>query len=192
MIRCFLYRRRLSACVDSDLELAPTLGRHVELCGSCRSFYNQELFIARNLARNARKERGTPSPFLQARVMAAIGHSDPQSRLQSWFAPLAWSGGLAAGFLLLLRTVHGPFAPHPVVTSADLNGVIKELTALKRSLPDQQKLQQWTGTVDQPLDQEMRSLIHDARSAAQMLVQNFLPDNLDHAATLPDPEKNQR
>ena len=192
MIRCFLYRRRLSACVDSDLEPAPALGRHVDLCGSCRSFYDQELSIARNLARNAGKERETPSPFLQARVMAAIARSDPPGRIRASFAPLAWTTGLAAGFLLLLRTVHGPFAPHPVMTSSDLNGVIKELTALKKSLPDQQKLQQWTGTVDQPLDQEMRSLIHDARSAAQMLVQNFLPDNLDHAATLPDPEKSQR
>lgn len=124
--------------------------------------------------------------------MAAVGRSSPAGRVRSSFAPLVWTAGLAAGFLLLLRALHGPFTPHPVVTSADLNGVIKELTALKQSLPDQQQLEQWTGTVDQPLDREMRSLIHDARSAAQLLVQNFLPDDLDRTASVPDTEKSHR
>lgn len=192
MIRCFLYRRRLSACVDSDLPLASALGRHVESCPNCRSFYTQELSIARNLERSAHKVRVAPSPFLESRVIAAVGRSDRPVRRRTSFTPLAWTAGLAAAFLLLLRVVHGPLAPHPVVTNADFNGVIKELTALKKTLPDQRKLEQWTGTVDQPLDQEMRSLMHDARSAAQMLVQNFVPDNLERAATIPDPEKNQR
>jgi hypothetical protein len=120
----------------------------------------------------------SPSPFLQARILAAVERSIPQTHIRPLFGRLAWAIASVAFCLLLVRAVHGPFAPRPVLSRAELSGVIKELTMLEKRMPDQQKLKQWSGTVDEPLDKEMRSLFNDARNVAQTLVQNFLPDTL--------------
>jgi hypothetical protein len=82
----------------------------------------------------------------------------------------------------LFLAVHGAFAPHPVAARPDLRGALKELTALEKRMPDQKKLEQWSGTVDMPLDKEMRSLLHDARNVAQTLVVNFLPQDMARSA----------
>ncbi len=79
---------------------------------------------------------------------------------------------------MALLLVHGPANRPPTLAPQDLTKVMRELATLEKQLPDEQKLEKWSGTVDTPLDKEMRSLMHDARGAAQVLVQNFLPDNL--------------
>ena len=76
MIRCFIYRRKLSACVDANLELEAGLRGHIQACQCCRRFYEQELTIARGLAGSAAKERVAPSPFLQVRVMTAVQRAE--------------------------------------------------------------------------------------------------------------------
>jgi len=182
MIRCFIYRRKLSTCVDAELELEAGLRGHIESCQPCRRFYQQEVLIARGLAGSAVKERVAPSPFLQARIMSAVERGERAPHTWSWARRLAWTAGLAVSCVALFLAVHGPLTPHPVVAPADVRGVLKELTALEKRMPDQQKIEQWSGTVDLPLDQEMRSLLHDARSVAQTLVVNFLPQDMARSA----------
>jgi hypothetical protein len=164
--------------VDAHNDPGPGLQRHLQACRACRRFYEQELSVSQGLTHSALKERVSPSPFLQARIISAVERSAPQTHIRPLVGRLAWTVASVAVCLLLVRAVHGPFAPRPVVSKADLSGVIKELTMLEKRMPDQQKLQQWSGTVDEPLDKEMRSLFNDARNVAQTLVQNFLPDNL--------------
>jgi len=182
MIRCFIYRRKLSACVDAENKLETGLRRHIEICQPCHRFYEQELSIARGLAGGAAKERVTASPFLRARVMTAIDRAERAPSRPVLSTRLAWAGGLAAACVILFLMVHGPLAPHRAVAPADVHGVLKELTKLGKEIPDQQKLQQWSGTVDLPLDKEMRSLLHDARNVAQTLVVNFLPEDMARSA----------
>ena len=182
MIRCFNYRRKMSACVDAELELEAGLRRHIESCKPCRLFYEQELSIARGLARSSTKERVAPSPFLQARIMAAVDREGTAAHPWPWVSRLAWAAGLAPACGALFYVVHGSFAPRPVAARPDLRGALKELTSLKKQMPDQQKLEQWSGTVDEPLDKEMRSLLHDARNVAQTLVVNFLPQDVARSA----------
>jgi hypothetical protein len=182
MIRCFINRRKLCACVDAELELEACLRHHIKICEPCRQFFQQELSIARGLARNAAKERVAPSPFLQARIMTAVERGDKVVQPWPWVSRMAWAAGLAVACVALFLAVHGPFAPHPVAAHPDVRGVLKELTALKKSMPDQQKIEQWSGTVDLPLDKEMRSLLHDARNVAQTLVVNFLPEDMARSA----------
>jgi hypothetical protein len=182
MIRCFIYRRKLSAIVDADVELGTGLRRHVEGCQPCQRFYEQELSIARCLARSAAKERVAPSPFLQARVMTAVDRGGGVAHPWPWVSRVAWAAGLAAACVALFLMVHGSLAPRPVVAPADVRGVLKEFTELEKRMPDQQKIEQWSGTVDQPLDKEMRSLLHDARNVAQTLVVNFLPQDMARSA----------
>src|SRR5262249_35063711 len=143
----------------------------------------QELSIARGLVRSATKERVAPSPFLQARIMAAVDRGSAAARPWPWVNRVAWTAGLAMACVALFFVVQGSFAPHPVTARRpDLRGAFKELTALEKRMPDQQKLEQWSGTVDQPLDKEMRSLLHDARNVAQTLVVNFLPQDVARSA----------
>jgi hypothetical protein len=182
MIRCFINRRKLSASVDADHELDPGLHRHVESCKPCQQFYEQELSLARALARSATKERVAPSPFLQARIMTAVDRGGAAAHSWPWVTRLAWTAGLATACVALFFVVHGPFTPHPVAARPDLRGALKELTTLEKRMPDQRKLEQWSGTVDQPLDKEMRSLLHDARNVAQTLVVNFLPQDMARSA----------
>lgn len=182
MIRCFNYRRKLSACVDAELELETGLRRHIEGCKPCQQFYEQELSIARGLARSASKERVAPSPFLQARIMASVDRGDAATHPWPWVIRLGWTAGLATACVALFFAVHGSFAPRPVASHPDVRGVLQELTKLEKQIPDQQKLGQWSGTVDQPLDKEMRSLLHDARNVAQSLVVSFLPQDMARSA----------
>lgn len=182
MIRCFIYRRKLSACVDAEFELETGLRRHIESCKPCQQFYEQELSISRGLTRSATKERVAPSPFLQARIMTAVDRGGATAHSWPWVSQLAWTTGLATACVALFLVVHGSFAPRPMAARPDLRGALKELTALEKRMPDQQKLEQWSGTVDQPLDKEMRSLLHDARNVAQTLVVNFLPQDMARSA----------
>ena len=182
MIRCFIYRRRLSACVDTDHELEPGLRRHIESCRPCQHFYERERLIARGLVRTAAKERVAPSPFLQARILAAVDRGDAVTRSWPWATRLAWAAGLATACVAVFLVVHNSFAPRPVAPRPNVRGVLRELTALETRMPDQRKLEQWSGTVDMPLDKEMRSLLHDARNVAQTLVVNFLPQDMARSA----------
>ena len=182
MIRCFINRRKLSACVDAEREPGAVLRGHIENCQSCHQFYEQELSIARGLARSAAKDRFAPSPFLQARVMTAINRGGRVAQARPFVGRLAWAAGLSVACVAVLLAVHGPFAPQPVVARPDVRGMLKELNALETHMPDQQKIQQWSGTVDLPLDKEMRSLLHDARNVAQTLVVNFLPEDMARSA----------
>ena len=182
MIRCFIYRRKLSACVDAELELEAALRGHIESCQPCQRFYQQEVSIARGLAGSAVKERVSPSPFLQARIMTAVERGERAPHQWPWVNRLGWAAGLAVACVALFLVIHGPLTPHPVVAPADVRGVLKEWTKLENQIPDQQKLERWSGTVDLPLDKEMRSLLHDARSVAQTLVVNFLPQDVARSA----------
>lgn len=91
----------------------------------------------------------------------------------------------AITLLLILRVLQGTPAPAPTASPAQLSGVLQEAAVLDQQLPDSQKLGQWTTNMAQPLDKEMRLLFNDARGAAQMLVQNFLPESVAHSFDQP-------
>jgi hypothetical protein len=178
MMPCFLYRRKLSAHVDANLDLAPTLQRHLGRCAGCRRFYEQDLSIARSLARSADKERVAPSPFLQPRIMAAIERSGRTASAHRPVRRLAWAIGAAAVLMLAVWATYDARLPRQGLTKPELAAAIQELAALETKLPNDQTLRTWSGTLDKPLDTEMVSILHDARSAAQALVNNLLPDSL--------------
>jgi hypothetical protein len=177
MIRCLFYRRNLSASVDAELELGPGLRRHLQDCLGCRRFYEQELSVARGLARTAGAERVPPPAFLQARILSCVRRGGRPVRPRPIWPRLAWAAGLAAALMVGFRAIRPRVAHQPGPTAPALARVQQGLAALERRLPDEKKLQRWSGTVEQPLDREMQALFHDARFAAQTLVNNFLPES---------------
>jgi anti-sigma factor RsiW len=186
MILCFFYRHKLSMRVDSGLDPEPALQRHIERCEACRASYQQEMLVARGLTQSADLERVASPPFLQARILAAVERSTETVRPRSPLRPLAWATVLAIVLILASRAIHVPRSSPPVLGASDVSSLIGELAALENSLPDKHELAEWSGTLDKPLDTEMRSLVHDARTATHALVQNFLPDSL---ARLDAPEQ---
>jgi hypothetical protein len=175
---CFFYRRKLASLVDAGRKLGPGLQRHVNECAACRRFYQEDQAVARSLARGSGQERVAPTPFLQGRIIAAVKRVDQPAPTWLPWGRLAWTVGAAAGVVLIFNLVRAPVTPQPVITGPDLARVEREWGALQKRLPDEKKLQHWSGTVDQPLDKEMHALFHDARFAAITLVNNFLPDSL--------------
>jgi hypothetical protein len=100
-------------------------------------------------------------------------------------------GGLIAMLVMILYAVHGPTSSARLSTARNVSSVGKELAKLEERFPDQQRLSQWSATVDEPLDTELHSLFHDARNLAQGLVRNFVPDSLTQSLTAPtDPQAN--
>jgi len=154
------------------------LRRHLRECARCRRFYNEQLSVARGLAGAADRERATPSPFLQGRIMAAVDRSARPAPARFGLRRLVWLAGMAAALALVFRFAHGPLQPRPTLAPADPSTVAREFAALEQRLPDERKLGQWSGSLDQPLDDEMRSLLHDAQNAAQTLAFGFLPDSM--------------
>lgn len=180
---CMFYRQRLASCVDAGHVLSAGLQRHLVKCPECRQFHERELFLARSLAGSAHEERTTPSPLLQSRIMAAVDQVTRPKVVRYPLPRLVWATGLAVALVLVFRTFHHPVPSHPNLAAPDVSVVVREFAALERNLPNSERIGQWGGELDEPLDREMRSLYHDARGAAQALVYNFLPDGLVRPST---------
>jgi hypothetical protein len=44
------------------------------------------------------------------------------------------------------------------------------------NLPNEKQLARWAGNLDEPLQNEMKSVVHDAETAANALADNFVPE----------------
>ncbi len=77
--------------------------------------------------------------------------------------------------------IYRPSPPRPAPAAPAT--VVRQWAALEQRLPTDRQLQQWTSELDKPLDQEMRAIWHDTRSAVETLAQGFLPDTLQQDLT---------
>jgi hypothetical protein len=151
-------------------------------------------WLTRQLLTTAEAQRALPSPFLRTRILAAIDRSqsnEPVAGWEHWWLRLGVRFGAVATFFaafVIAAVVWRQHTPPPRAAvqqpapSAVTPALLENLTG-RLSRADGQKLLEWSQSLEQPLDQELQSLVNDAKSALGSLARNFLPDNVP---TLPD------
>ena len=182
MLTCWFYRRFISSCIDTDRSLPGQVESHLRHCAECRQFSDAGRQIAERLADEAQSESVLPPPFLHGKILASL--NKPASQEAGGPFQPAWPA-IALIFCLLL--VGALFIRHrerlgellqPAVSMAQATSNAIGLLAATAKIPSEEKLLEWSQKLDQPLETELQSVIHDARSALAGLAHNFLPDDL--------------
>ncbi len=211
MIICWFYKNILAGLWDENSIWTPILHHHRRVCPSCRQFHQIQARVSERLMAGAPGLKTSPSPFLHARIMAAINRHEregkPAVRLIrfAWTAPLA-SVGLAVLFLLVLLQWQDPAISSAISGRASLAGSSLPAAPLEPEAFDQlthlaaesrqhlanafaplvpqlmstnsPRLGDWGTVLAYPLEQEIGRVVDDAKSAVQVLAQNFLPNHL--------------
>lgn len=182
MITCRLYRRIILSSVDADTALPDRTRKHVRNCSDCRDVYASQTGIARQLRADAGFARQEPSPFLHARIMSSFAHSQMNAERKHeriWFG---WASALTTVCFLLAGVIwlRNQPAPDP------LDGFQRPLASAPAApeppvvlvLPDGSQMRQWTVKLDEPLQTEMNLVVNNTKTAANALVNNFVPEKM--------------
>lgn len=178
---CIRKRFRISSIIDTGESLPDDLTRHLETCASCREFYARQRAVAGMLQRPVADEEPYPDG-LNASIMRAIDEPDdsaayaaPRRRQFSpWLPPLAFASvALLAALYLVVRQ---PDPEEPVLASSEPAAI--EEVVVQETAPSEY-IRSWSIAINQPLDNELESVVADARSAVQFLAFNFLPEKTE-------------
>lgn len=182
-MRCWIYRHFLSRHLDSGKALPRGLQLHLESCPCCRQEYESQLRVIRQLTADTQGWRQAPSPFLHSRIMGSIAEpvSEPDRPAKSFrFARAYALAGCGVALLLALVLVQRTylFSPEPESAST-APSLLPRLAQLAPQLNQagSQKVVEWTDALERPLEREIQLVLGDARSAARLLADNFLPTN---------------
>ncbi|MBI2950098.1 MAG: hypothetical protein HYY23_20890 [Verrucomicrobia bacterium] len=182
MLTCWVYRQKISESLDAGHALPRTLPNHLQSCRSCRDFYEAGLQINELLASGAGRERVSSPPFLQGKILTALNDSregpHPGRIRLAWAATAFAVAAVLVGAWFLWHQPPLQPQPQPVVRSGQNPGQAAEWFAAAARLPSEDTLLEWGQKLDQPLETELKSVLHDARKALASLAQNFLPDEL--------------
>jgi hypothetical protein len=181
MIKCWHYRRIISSSVDEGAALPRPAQNHIRTCPACREHHESETRIARQLSTSAGARRRSPSPFLHARIMSSVADSQsvsaervPMPGRLGWAVALVMACILGTGILWLR---HRPSPDGSVAPLASRSAPVSHEPLLPVKL-DALQLRQWTTKLDEPLENEMKYVVNDAKTAMNSLADNFLPDKL--------------
>jgi len=182
MITCRLYQKIIFNRVDAAAALPDRTRRHVENCSACRDVYRSQTEMARQLRAGADFEKREPSPFLHARIMSSISRSEMNAERKHeriWFG---WAFALTTICFLLAGVIwlRNQSSSDPV--DGFQRPLAGALTApelpMALNLPDGTQMSQWTVKLDEPLQTEMDLVVNNSRTAANALVNNFMPEEL--------------
>jgi hypothetical protein len=194
---CWLYRTIASFRLDSGKPLPSRIENHLGHCPSCQRFYTGHQRIVKTLVQTAGQAHPEPSPFLHARIMRSIEESHrPQRASGMWWK---WGIGLAglAGLLLVLIVLqHNGGDPEPPATMAGSSRPDSPRVASEEPegepMPAQvplinpESLVALGRMLDQPLENELQLVVHDARTALRGLAQTFIPERVLGTTLDPD------
>ena len=177
MITCWYYKKVIARSLDETQGLPAGAAQHVNDCPGCRHFYEVERALTRQLTAGAQLHVQLPPPFLRAKIMAAL-HRRPQTDVPSRrLIPAVWATALvivSAGFFLFIRDSQHPEARRPSAPSPTFQVAAQKAANDIRPLVALNAIE-WSQVLDQPLEVEMQSVIRDAKTAIQLVAQNFLP-----------------
>jgi hypothetical protein len=182
MITCRLYQKTILSSVDAGTALPARTQRHLQNCSECRRVYESQTAVARQLRDHADSETREPSPFLHARIMSSIGYSQLNAERKYERIWIGWAFGLATVCLLLAGVIWVRNRPSP--ESSD--GFPRPLAGMPGdpdlpmalNLPNGTQMRQWTVKLDEPLQTEMNLVVNNTKTAADALVNNFMPEEL--------------
>lgn len=175
---CIWKRQKISTAIDAGESLPDDLRAHLESCASCRAFYEGQRTLDRALQHPVADKEPYPAG-LNTAIMRAIRSPDEEVQVPAvrrrqfspWLTPLAFASvALLAAVYLLVRE---PKLDEPVLANvepAPIEDVVVQET------PPSDYIRSWSIAINQPLDNELESVVADARSAVQFLAFNFLPE----------------
>jgi hypothetical protein len=177
MKACSFYRKAVRWFAGSNARPPAWLQSHLRTCPGCRHVWDEEQQLSALLRASATRLQTIPA-FLHTRIMAGLENA-PEPGLaagwgRSWVRPaLVFGLALSLGAVLWVwrstrqetttpkLALSHPTAPGPLALA-----------------PAPAQLIAWSEKLDQPLQQEMDSVVHDARTALTSLGNNFLPSSL--------------
>ena len=173
---CHLNQWKISRWVDAHDDLSPHLQEHIAVCELCRRHFDEQTSVATLLSARAADVRREPPPFLHGKVMAALRHSDAETkpRFPRWAVVASVGLALVAVWFVVnpraAREVVAPlnFASRPMTNTISPGG--EPFPVLPRV-----SLAALNERLDQPFAQEASALMADVRSSVQLLAQNFVP-----------------
>lgn len=185
MITCWFCQRIVSIRFEANSGLPEWARKHIRHCPACRETCQSAKALIQQLSSTAKDQKRVTSPFLHRRIMSAIRPlENMQADTQRSRPRLGWAMAtamvcLAAASTLWLRV---PFQPRQ---SAPKSAAASVGPALNMELPSVAQVDQWTKTLDAPLEQETRLVLSDATAAINTLARGFLPEDLLASSTEP-------
>ncbi len=173
---CHLNQWRISRQVDAHDDLSPRLQEHIARCERCRRHFDEQRSVATLLSAHAADARRELPRFLHGNIMAALRHDDVETK------PSFPRWAVVASVALMLAAVWfvvNPRAAREVV--APLNLASRPMTNTISPGGDpfpvlpRVSLAVLNERLDQPFAQEAKAVMADAKSALQLLAQNFTP-----------------
>jgi len=156
--------------------------RHVEQCESCQKFYASGKKLDALLKADARAFPAARVDLAEE-IIRSLRSSPPRARVEkrprfAWFVSIG-AVGIAAALTLVIAGQKKPLVK-PELASATPEDVHQSLLAAQTAS------QKWWASVKpsavaltehDPLNEELNSVVEDARSAAIFLERNFVPDS---------------
>lgn len=173
MIICRIFQSIISSHVDAEAALPDWVQNHFHNCAACRQYYAAARRLAQLISASAEKQRRFASPFLHAKIMAAV-HSQADIQAQPQRA-LGWAIMAGATSLMVAALIWWRQSPAPAPSAS---AEVPTAPALNVNLPTLAQVGQWTKTLDTPLERETQLVLSDANAALNSLAKNFLPDDL--------------
>lgn len=168
---CGLYQKAMPFWLE-EAHPPRWLERHLDRCPGCRAAWQEEKYFIDHLARHSTARPEAP-PFLRTRIMARVrAEGAPAPAVPVWRPAAVVGVGLtvALGLLFLPGKLPPPavvsVAPRPADPALDLPRVVKG-TDLVRLV----------ARIDEPLEEELQSVVNDARTALNSLAYNFVPSS---------------
>ncbi len=165
MMTCWLFRWT----AGFDLSHAARTRRHphLERCGQCRDWFEEQSSLVARLRASAADARLVPPPALASRLAFLRPQPDenaPIRRRRLWTWTLMGAGGAAMALLLLLPR-------HPTPPPPTYAAVMDDLQPLVASLP------RMAERLEDPLKTELQNLQTDTSRAVAALAREFLPSD---------------
>jgi len=177
-VLCFYYRHGLDAVLDGENELTPPLAAHLRHCSACRSYYEGQAALVRQLRAAVRDADGQEldAVGMAAQVLANLPgpavrpnwHKTRRSRPEIYRRLTAAAALLfiAAG-IAYLWLASQPEKPIPIPTSVTLCRVDKMFRTV---IPPESLDKQWQCMVAAPLTDEVKGVVEEGKQAARFLM----------------------
>lgn len=181
MRACWLCKTVVSSRLDSEQTLPDWTRKHIDKCDNCRRFYETESRLIERLVESASDSVEESSPFLRAKIMAAVRREESSPSRPS--LRLSWVVCGAAALILVsvaslqfLQNFNSQSGTSVVVAEnlIDPEGPLAPVL----TLANRDKLFELSRNLDQPLEAELQFVVSDAKAAIQTLAYNFLPEQV--------------
>lgn len=175
MIKCRLFRFQIGAALDAGRPLSGCLESHLEHCPQCVAWCRTQRDLARRLRQTV--PMAEAPPFLQERILRAIGNSRPQPEVSSWM----WrAGAVAAAAVLAVLAIPMPQRGHQngLADAGAETNLLSSDVLLTSASPYSSGGNRWLQSavaIDQPLRREFTLLKEDGLNTLRALKAGFVP-----------------